>query len=178
MLVVLLYFLLPAAIANMSAALSAKLFPKLNFPLDFNKTFRGIRILGDHKTIRGFVFGIITATIVYALQIYLYNAGNYTHKISLINYNKTPFYLGSLLGLGAVGGDAVKSFFKRQLNKKPGKSWIPFDQIDWVAGALVITSWIVPYPPVIILVSLTICFLLHFVVKFIGYLLKLDNAPL
>lgn len=37
-------------------------------------------------------------------------------------------------------GDAVKSFFKRQRDMPPGSSWFPFDQLDFVIGALVFAS--------------------------------------
>ncbi len=49
-----------------------------------------------------------------------------------------------MLGMGALAGDAVKSFFKRQIGAKPGNMWPPFDQIDFVVGATVTTSWLVP----------------------------------
>ena len=52
---------LPAIIANMAPVFAAKL-PVLSgwsYPLDFFYTFRGQRVLGDHKTIRGLIAGIL-----------------------------------------------------------------------------------------------------------------------
>ncbi len=175
--ITILYLFLPAAFANIGAALSAKFFPQWSYPLDCNKKFRGIRILGDHKTIRGFVFGVLCAGIIYLFQIALYS-NPFFRSLSFINYDTTPYYFGLLLGLGAVSGDALKSFFKRQFQVKPGDSWMPFDQIDWISGALIATSSIMNYRAGFLLITLLLFFFLHVIIKFIGYLLHLDSAPL
>jgi len=44
--------------------------------------------------------------------------------------------LGVRFGIGAMAGDAVKSFFKRRVGIRPGQPWIPFDQLDFIVGAL------------------------------------------
>jgi hypothetical protein len=67
-LIKIIYLLLPAAVANMTAALSSKLFPNWTYPVDGYKKLNGQRILGDHKTVRGFVIGTISATLVFLLQ--------------------------------------------------------------------------------------------------------------
>jgi CDP-2,3-bis-(O-geranylgeranyl)-sn-glycerol synthase len=46
--------------------------------------------------------------------------------------------LGLRFGLGAMAGDSAKSFVKRQLGIAPGSPWVPFDQLDFVLGALVL----------------------------------------
>jgi CDP-2,3-bis-(O-geranylgeranyl)-sn-glycerol synthase len=43
--------------------------------------------------------------------------------------------IGSIC-FGALFGDITKSFFKRRVGKNRGEDWIPFDQIDFIAGAL------------------------------------------
>lgn len=50
-----LYFFVPAYLANMSPVLVRGWFPALSTPIDGGRTFRGRRILGDHKTWRGSV---------------------------------------------------------------------------------------------------------------------------
>jgi hypothetical protein len=47
---------------------------------------------------------------------------------------------GLRFGFGAVAGDAAKSFFKRRLAIAPGSPWIPFDQLDFAVGALVLVG--------------------------------------
>jgi CDP-2,3-bis-(O-geranylgeranyl)-sn-glycerol synthase len=173
-----LYFLLPAAIANIGASASSKLFPNWNSPIDYNKTFRGKRILGNHKTIRGFVCGTLIGFIIYILQIQLYNSNPYFNKISFINYKTLPIYIGLLLSAGALLGDAVKSFFKRQIDIPSGKSWIPFDQTDWVMGAIILSASTVEYTPLFIFLALIVGLVSHVIVKAIGFALKIEQTPL
>ncbi len=59
-----IYFLLPAAFANMAPVI----FKRVNFlvyPVDFGLKFRGRRLLGENKTIRG-VF------LLLFLELYLF----------------------------------------------------------------------------------------------------------
>jgi len=48
--------------------------------------------------------------------------------------------LGALMGGGALIGDGFESFIKRRLNKPSGKPWFPCDQIDWIIGAIALSS--------------------------------------
>src|SRR5437773_6411567 len=57
----------------------------------------------------------------------------------LVAYEDWPL-LGVLFGAGAMAGDSAKSFFKRRLGVEPGRPWIPFDQLDFVLGALVLVA--------------------------------------
>ena len=42
-------------------------------------------------------------------------------------------------------GDLVKSFWKRRVRVAPGRSWFPFDQIDYAVGALAaLAPWAFP----------------------------------
>jgi CDP-2,3-bis-(O-geranylgeranyl)-sn-glycerol synthase len=161
------WFLLPAGFANMAPVLF-KNINFLNYPIDFDKSFHGRPIFGHNKTFRGFFFGILTAILIVYLQSLLNPYLDPT--FSLVDYNQTNiFILGFLLGFGALLGDLVKSFFKRRANIEPGESWMPFDQIDWVLGALLVTSiYIVPSLN-IILISLILFSILHIVINYLGY---------
>ena len=53
----------------------------------------------------------------------------------MVDYANWPA-LGLALGIGALGGDALKSLVKRARGIAPGKSWVPFDQLDFAVGAL------------------------------------------
>jgi CDP-2,3-bis-(O-geranylgeranyl)-sn-glycerol synthase len=46
--------------------------------------------------------------------------------------------LGLRFGVGAMAGDSVKSLVKRRLAIAPGEPWIPWDQLDFVLGALAV----------------------------------------
>jgi len=148
------WFFLPAGIANMMASLSG-VIPKLrdlSYPMDFYKHYKGQRILGEHKTIRGLVMG----TLFGALTSGVLNQ---------------PLILGLLLGIGAILGDALKSFFKRQMQINPGDSFLFFDQVDYIVGGILLSmlhtilTW-QEYAYIIL-----VYFVLHLVVNVIGYLI-------
>ncbi len=141
----LLYLALPAFFANMAPVLAEKyrLWPKLNIPIDFGKTFQGKRLFGDHKTLRGFVIGILIAMFVSAIQFILNRYGVIIFS-ALRNFFEFLAY-GFLSGLGALVGDAVKSFFKRQFGIPSGGPFIPFDQVDYILGFLFFTSLLVDW---------------------------------
>ena len=130
------WLFLPAMFANRGALMSKKLLPGFNFPIDFNKTFRGKRVLGSHKTWRGLIVGVLFSTLVFIVQKYILKLIPSFQDFGLIDYGSTSFVFGGLLGFGSLFGDSVKSFFKRQRNTKPGEAWLPFDQIDWILGTV------------------------------------------
>ena len=161
--------LVPAGFGNLAPTLFAKIFPKWNYPMDFKKKINGKRILGDHKTFRGLMAGIIMGTFGFVLlETYLPN-------LFISSSLNLPWYFGALMGFGALAGDAVKSFFKRQNNILPGKSWIPFDQIDWILGSM---FFALPYFN-LTLFTLSICvgigFTAHVIAKASGYYLKINE---
>ena len=118
----LVYFMLPAYAANMTP-------PFLRYWKGWNPPIAPRR-LGAHKTVLGFASGVCAAIIVAWLQ-------------SLIAWNaslvEADAWLGLRFGIGAMAGDSAKSFLKRRLGIPPGERWIPFDQLDFVIGALVLT---------------------------------------
>ncbi|MBW2992665.1 CDP-archaeol synthase [Candidatus Woesearchaeota archaeon] len=166
------WFLLPAGFSNMAPVFFKK-FNFLNIPVDFNKTFRNKPIFGKNKTFRGFFFGIILSIIIIYIQKLLYP---FMLNYSIIDYTSINIYLlGFLLGFGALFGDLIKSFFKRQLNIAPGKPWIPFDQIDWVIGSLLFSLLYINISLDIILISILLFGIIHPLVNYIGYLLKIKK---
>lgn len=168
-----IYFMAPVYFANMAPVL-VKNINFLDYPIDFNKRFRGEPILGNHKTWRGLFFGVIagivSAYIQYRLFAYLFFAG-----ISIIDYSDW-LVIGFLLGFGALFGDLVKSFFKRRLDIKPGRQFIPWDQLDYTIGSLLLISvFYVPSAEIIVSV-LIINFLLHVIANHLAYYLRLSKV--
>lgn len=176
-----LWFLLPAGLANMAPVIVAKapFLKQYDAPIDFGKSYKNKRIFGSHKTWRGLIAGIVVATLIYLLQLHIFLTTGWGKDIAQqIEYTSLPLIIGALMGLGALGGDAVESFFKRQSNVKPGQTWIPFDQIDYIIGAVIITL------PFVILsvwqyISIFIVwFGMHLLSSFIGWKLGLKDAPI
>lgn len=174
-------FFLPAGIANMAPVLASKMpfFREWNYPVDGNLTWGGKRLLGDNKTVRGFVVGIFLAILTTEIIFQLIPIISKFGSIFPDNYFiANPFFLGLLLGLGALAGDSVKSFFKRRLNIASGKSWFPFDQLDYIIGIIVFTAFYVPLSPVQYLLLVALGFILHIATVYIGYLTHLRDKAI
>lgn len=173
-----LYFFLPAYLANIAPVIIAKIFGHhFETPIDFGRSWRGHRIFGDHKTWRGLISGIVVGTLVGYSQGIWYHS-SFGSSLSIVNYNNlNPILLGGLMGFGALAGDAIKSFFKRRRNLKPGESWPPFDQLDFVIGGLIATVFIVEIPILIIVLIVLITPALHLLSNKIGYKLGLKSHP-
>lgn len=177
-----LWVFAPAGIANMVPILAARVpvIRRFDQPIDGGRSFRGRRIFGDHKTWRGILTGMVAATAVLALQQLLYGQFGWFQWVSNgVDYMSLPIWLaGPLFGLGALGGDAVKSFFKRQLNVEPGRSWIPFDQLDYViGGALAVLPFIRLSLAQYVLLTI-VWLLVHVLSTHLGYWLRLKDSPI
>ncbi len=176
------WFFLPAGIANASPIIVAKLpgLRKLDAPIDGGKTFRGQRILGAHKTWRGLVTGIVAAIITLWLQQRaIAHSSILQDWTSQVSYLTLPtVVVGALFGLGALGGDAIESFFKRQRNVAPGHGWFPFDQTDYIIGGALATAGYVQLHFWQYVELLAIWLLVHVVASYVGYLLHLKERPI
>lgn len=175
------WFFLPAAVANIAPVLSnaVPVIKDWQAPMDFGKKYKGKRVFGDNKRWRGFLIGVFSATVISILQLYLYQSYSQVREVALIDYNVVNVVLlGILLGSGALLGDAIESFFKRQRGIKSGEPWMPYDQIDWVIGGLLASALIVRLTLWQYLLVFLMFFLLHPIFSFIGYALHLKSRPL
>lgn len=119
------YFMLPAYCANMAP-------PFTRYWRGWNRPIHE-RLLGRHKTVLGFLAGVGTGVLMTGVQYRIHAPW------ALVNYQHW-LLLGLGLGGGAMLGDAFKSLIKRMLHIRPGARWIPFDQLDFVVGALALTG--------------------------------------
>jgi CDP-2,3-bis-(O-geranylgeranyl)-sn-glycerol synthase len=167
--------MIPAMIANMVPVFVRKI-PFLDTPVDFNQKWCGKPIFGDHKTYRGFFFGILGAIIITYIQslLYIYPA---FQKVSFFDYSTSSFLLiGFLIGFGVLFGDLIKSFFKRRVNVKPGDKFFPWDQIDMVIGALIFISFVKIPSWQMILFYIIAGSTLHILLNHLGYWLGLQKV--
>jgi CDP-2,3-bis-(O-geranylgeranyl)-sn-glycerol synthase len=163
-----LYFFLPAYLANMSPVLLKPWFRALARPIDGGRTFRGKRVLGDHKTWRGLLAGAIAGVLTYELQRVVYEAG-LVGELALFDYSRHPVTPGLLMGFGAGIGDSVKSFFKRRVGIEPGASWPVFDQLDFFLGAYLFVLPITAPPFALVMVTLPLILIGNIVSEIVGY---------
>jgi len=161
------YFILPAYFANMAPVVAKNMFRNMAFPIDFNIRMGKDTILGKNKTYRGLVAGVLAAIIVAYMQFFL-NENNILAGLALLDYSNW-LLIGLLLGFGAIFGDMVKSFVKRRLGFKPGMPFVPFDQLDFVFGALIFVYPVAKLSMEKIAIILFISFILHMVINHIAF---------
>ncbi|HVB23337.1 MAG TPA: CDP-archaeol synthase [Ktedonobacteraceae bacterium] len=176
-----IWFFLPAGLGNAAPIIAAKVpvLKSWSYPLDGYVTFHGKRLFGDHKTVRGLVSGTFTGMLTASLQVVLYNEVSIVREAISLDYSQiNPLLFGALAAFGALTGDALKSFFKRQCNIAPGASWFPFDQIDYVIGGIVFTAFYIRLSLPQYLLLFLIWTVLHPIATFVGYTLKLKAHPI
>lgn len=133
------WIVIPIYVANASAVIVGG-----GIPIDFGKTGKdGRRILGDGKTWRGLFSGTflgMTAGFGLVVAASYLSASEYAF-LGLTNFEGFPVMILILFSLcfGALLGDVVESFFKRRIGKDRGQDWIPFDQLDFLVGALTLS---------------------------------------
>lgn len=166
-----MYLYLPAMVANMAPIFAHKLrvLQWLNKPLDFGLHMGGTRVLGDNKTIRGFIVAILAGAATAWGESLLYPHAPY-------EYASSALVLGTVLGCGALVGDAVKSFFKRRMNIASGSSWIPFDQIDFVLGATLAGLFFMNIPIAVVLIALVVVPIASYIVSVVGVALHIKRS--
>ncbi len=166
-----LLFFLPAGIANMSPIFSSRLplLKSWTAPLDFGRSYRGKRIFGANKTWRGLVTGVVMGTLT----------GMALYGPFLADDSKLDFLLVcAAMSCGALVGDAVESFFKRQRGIPSGSSWFPFDQTDYIIGGLVFTLPFGLLPLWLVAWVFGLYFGLHLLSSYVGYLVGLKDKPI
>lgn len=175
-----LFLALPAYGANVAPILATKIkiFSRLNYPLDHYQVIKQQRLFGSHKTYRGLVSGIIMGLSITLIQWLIHQSCLLSICQSLPTWNVNHYLLyGLMTGMGVIGGDAVKSFFKRQLNKTEGEPFFPFDQIDYLLGFTLLTYPLVHWSffqcSLIILSGL----LFNPIANLVGFHLKLKQVP-
>jgi CDP-2,3-bis-(O-geranylgeranyl)-sn-glycerol synthase len=131
------WIVIPIYVANASAVIVGG-----GIPIDFGRNWKdGHRILGDGKTWRGLFAGAFLGMIAgfgLAVAASFLSTSAYSF-LGLTNFEGFPLMIPILFSLcfGALLGDVIESFFKRRIGKDRGQDWIPFDQLDFIVGALV-----------------------------------------
>ena len=145
--------------------------------IDGGRMWRGKQIFGPGKTWEGLLFGVFIGALVGTLQMIAYPFLPWElSPIALVLVPMTPL-LGAVIGFGAMLGDIGGSFVKRRLNIARGKPAPVFDQLDFIAGMLIVLALVYPlkWEWVVILVVMTPLF--HLLANRIAYMLKLKNVP-
>jgi hypothetical protein len=123
-------------------------------PLDGGRTFRGRRIFGANKTMRGLVVMVPSTALAFAVVARL--AGDDPASMGLWVFSPFEYaLLGGWAGLGFMLGELPNSFAKRQLDIAPGAIaggrtaafWqFAADRADSGIGMLTALSLVAPTP--------------------------------
>jgi len=149
-------------------------------PIDGGRTWRGRRLLGDGKTWRGTAVGTLAGAVVAILLNTVQAPAAAALGVAVPVF---PIAVALALPAGAMLGDIAASFLKRRTGRARGAAFPVVDQLDFVAGALVLTALAAPgwfasvftLPVLVAVVALTP--LLHVGTNAIGYALGLKAEP-
>ncbi|WP_418283882.1 CDP-2,3-bis-(O-geranylgeranyl)-sn-glycerol synthase [Halorubrum sp. DTA46] len=167
--------MVPAYVPNNAAVLAGG-----GRPIDGGREWRGARVLGDGKTWRGTAVGTLTGV---ALALAL-NAVNGPASAA-VGVDLPTFSLPAAFALafGAMCGDIGASFIKRRSGRERGAAFPGLDQLDFVAGALLLavvvdTAWTLDtFTLPVLAVVLVMTPVLHVVTNVGAYALGVKNEP-
>ena len=130
-----------------------RLSRRLAIPLDRGITFRRRRLLGDNKTVRGFVVMIPASSAFFYLSGWLLESLPSSLRQGVWDLAPAGFaLLGACAGLGLMLGELPNSFIKRQLRIPPGQAsnrplikplFLVVDRLDSIVGTLLLVSLVV-----------------------------------
>jgi len=174
-------FFLEAGVANAAPIPLAQIkrLQPAGIAIDGGRTYRGKRLFGANKTWRGLVGGSLLAGLVgllLSLHIGQFAAWGLDFSVALLD--SSPFLVGSAVGFGALAGDVIESFLKRQRGIGSGKKWFPFDQIDYIIGGLVASSFFVSLTLEFMVIIFAVWFGMHILFSYIGYLIGWKKSPI
>ena len=157
-LLIAIYIAIPTYVANSTPVVLGG-----GAPIDRGREFvDGRRLLGTNKTVKGFAYGLLFGSVAGLAEAILFR--NYLLVLA-----------GILASLGALLGDLFGAFLKRRLDILPGHPLPVVDQLDFILGALVLTSPLlnITMGAVLILVIATVP--IHLLSNAVAYMLRLKK---
>lgn len=173
----LLYFFLPAGLANMSPVLFKNRFTRLAVPVDGGRMYGGQPLFGSHKTWRGVVVATVMGGFLFLVQYWAVGRWPVLESLSAFDLRQAPWWFGFLFGLGAIVGDLIKSFFKRRVKRMPGEGWFPFDQLDFLVGAGLVAAIFFDISWTVWVIIVLVGPFFHILVNHIGYWVRMKDSP-
>ncbi len=150
-------------------------------PIDMGKKFLdGRRILGDGKTIRGFIAGVLGGLLVAHIQRFIESIAG-VGLYSSLDYSSF-FILAFCLAFGSLTGDLIGSFIKRRIGLERGVSFPLLDQLGFLLVALAFAYLFSPdfgklFTRGIILTAIIITPIFHLLANVIAHRLGLKDVP-
>ena len=167
--------MLPAYVPNNVAVLAGG-----GRPIDAGHTWGGRRILGDGKTWRGTLVGVLAGVALAAALNAVQPAVTDALGVPL-----PLFPVAAMLALPAGGmlGDILASFVKRRTGRERGAAFPVLDQLDFAVLALALAALAAPawfadtFTLGVLLVVLVLTPILHVLTNVVAYWLDLKEEP-
>jgi len=134
----------------------------------------GKPIFGSHKTVRGFVAGVVAGTLTGMAQ---YAALQFVVLSDFVLPFQFSVWLGFLISFGALVGDLVHSFVKRRIGIAEGSPLPVADQLDFVAGAVLFSFLVSPPPLLTIFIIFVITLPIHLLTNLLAYVVGVKKTP-
>lgn len=153
-------------------------------PIDGGRMFRdGNRVLGNGKTIRGFIVGVFFGTLTGIgqflaaphLRPILAQFVTITAEMDYVLSISIP--VGFLMSVGALTGDVVGSFIKRRVDVKSGDPSPFLDQVGFIIMALIFAFPLMMPSPIFVIVLVLTTLGIHWLSNALGFLLGLKKNP-
>ena len=128
---------------------------RLAVPLDAGLMFRGRRVFGENKTLRGLAVMVPGAAVIFYMLGSMLETGRSSWSGIWMLGPEQLAVVGAAAGVGFMVGELPNSFIKRQLGIGPGdaprQSWARVvcflgDRFDSILGMLASLSLLVPTP--------------------------------
>lgn len=162
----------PAVVGGIIHSLVIKkdVFPGLRLALDAKLLWRGRRVFGDNKTIRGAAVMILSTSVATLGLSWAAKPGFFPDLPVRAGTLQTLIF-GAIIGIGYILGELPNSFFKRQMNIAPGSRpkgqaglwWYIADQADSVIGVCLAIWFVYRLPWTTIITVLVIGTVVHIV---------------
>jgi len=170
-----IWLLIIQAFWFIAPAYAANSFPPLikgRKPLDNGKKLGKHRLFGDGKTIEGTIAGVVFGIFIGLIQMY------FQPMIPVeFGFIQMTINLIALLSVGAILGDIVGSFIKRRFGLKRGQPIFLLDQLNFLIGAFIFSSFVVMINLSWILLLIIFTPIVHYLANLIGYELRIKRVP-
>ena len=149
-------------------------------PIDGGRTWGGKRLLGDGKTWRGTAGGWLAGVVLAMALDALRPTVSAALGVALPGF---PLAAAVALPFGALFGDVAASFLKRRTGRERGAPLPGVDQLDFVAGALLLSLVAAPdwfldtFTVPVVVAVLVLTPVLHVATNAIAYAMGLKDEP-
>lgn len=164
----LLLFLVPIYVANSSPVVLGG-----GMPMDLGMNFLDKRrLLGEGKTVRGFLGGVLAGTFFGGIVALLY-------PLEFFSSPQMQYLAAFVLAFGTLAGDALGSFVKRRMGVDSGRPFLP-DTLMFLIVALVLVYPLASpslYEPVNLLFFAILTMVLHPLTNMLANKAGLKKVP-